>query len=328
MIALTGATGHLGNVLVRQLLSRGERVRAVIPPFEDTTSLEGLELDRVEGDVLNVDSLIPAFEKADVVYHLAAILYVPPRKKERQYQVNVNGTRHVVEACLKCGVGRLVHTSSMEALVVPPHGTVFDESSPFDPDRVLGSYARSKSLATLEVLSAVKRGLDAVIVCPSGVTGPYDFRPSPMGQWLKDIANNKISGRTYIGGAYNFVDVRDVAAGQILACEKGRTGEAYILSGERLTEAEVVSIVQEVAGVRGRTFKIPPWLAWIMAGVAFVYSYLKNTTPSITLDSVRIITSNSYISHQKASSELGYSPLPFRETVVDTIQWFRETGRL
>jgi len=328
MIALTGATGHLGNVLVRQLLSRGERVRAVIPPFEDTTSLEGLELDRVEGDVLNVDSLIPAFEKADVVYHLAGIIFVPPRKKELLYQVNVTGTRNVLEACLKCNVGRLIHTSSIEALVRPPDGTVFDETSPFDPERVVGDYGRSKAQASLEVLSAVKRGLDAVIVCPTGAAGSYDFKPSTLGQWFIDIAKNRLSGRVYIGGASDYLDVRDIAAGQILAGEKGRTGEAYILSGERITQTDLTSMVQEVAGVSGRRFKIPPWLARIMADIAYVYCYLTNTITYITRDSVRIVNSNSFVSHEKASSELGYSPLPFRETVVDTIQWFRETGRL
>jgi len=328
MIVVTGATGHVGNVLIRELVSRGERVRAIIPPFEDTTSLEGLEVERIEADILNVGLLAPAFEKADAVYHLAGLIFVSPRRRPVQYQVNVTGTRNVVEACLQSGVGRLIYTSSIQAIVEPPHGTVFDEAHPFDTDGVIGDYAKSKAQASLEVLSAVERGLDAVIVCPTGVAGPYDFKPSPMGQWLLDLAKNRLAGRIYIGGAFDFVDVRDVAMGHILACQSGRKGQAYILSGERVIEADVASMVQEVAGVAGRCYQIPPWLARVMARIFYIYCYLRDATPQLTLDFVRVLTGNSFISHEKANVELGYSPRPFRETVVDTIHWFTETGRL
>lgn len=326
---VTGATGHLGNVLVRELLSRGESVQAIIPPFEDTTSLEGLEVEKVEGDVLNVDSLIPAFKKADVVYHLAGIIFPSPRRMEVQYQVNVIGTRNVLEASLRSGVGRLVHVSSIEAIVTPPHGTVFDETGPFDPARVVGGYGKTKSQASLEVLSAVERGLDAVIVCPTGAIGPYDFKPSKTGQYLTDAAKKKLKGRLYVkGGAYDFVDVRDIAIGQILACEKGRTGEAYILSGERISMADLASLVQEAAELYMRCFGMPQRLYWVMANIAHIYYTIKDIPPTLTLDGLRILTSNSFISHEKAHRELSYSPRPLRETIADTIKWFRESGRL
>jgi len=299
-------------VLVRELLSRGENVRAVIPPFEDTTSLEGLEVEKVEGDVLNVDSLITAFNKADVVYHLAGIIFPSPRRMEVQYQVNVIGTRNVIEASISSDVGRLVHVSSIEAMVTPPPGTVLDETSPFDPAKVLGSYGKSKAQASLEVLSAVERGLDAVIVCPTGAMGPYDFKPSLTGQYFADI----------------FVDVRDIAIGQVLASEKGRTGEAYILSGERISQADMSSLIQEAAGIRMRCFAMPHLLYRVMASIAHIYYTLKDIPPTITLDGLRIITGNSFISHEKAHLELGYSPRPLKETFADTINWLKESGRL
>lgn len=160
MVVVTGATGHIGNVLVRELLSRGENVSVVIPPFEDTACLDGLQLEMVKGDVRQIDSLIQAFRGGDVVYHLAGVISILPGKNELLHQVNVVGTRNVVEACLKTDVRRLIYTSSIHAVKEPPHGTVIDETLPYGPDTVLGDYAKSKARATLEVLKGVKRGLD------------------------------------------------------------------------------------------------------------------------------------------------------------------------
>ncbi len=326
MIVITGATGHIGNVLVRELLARGKEVRAVIPPFEDTAPLEGLEVEKVEGDVRNVDSLIEAFKGAEVVYHLAGIISILPGKSELLYQVNVVGTRNAVEACLRARVPRLVYTSSIHAIAEPPDGTVIDETLPFAPDRGMGEYNRSKAQATLEVLKGAKKGLDAVVVCPTGVIGPYDFQPSEMGQLFIDFAKNRL--KAYIDGAYDFVDVRDVATGHILACEKGHPGESYILSGERITTAELMLTLKEITGVTTPRFKMPIWLAKIIATFTPLYYSLTKTKPRFTRYSIRTLTSNSVISHEKAGHELGYSPRPIRESIVDTVQWFKETGRL
>lgn len=329
MVVVTGATGHLGNALVRELLSRNEAVRAVVPLGEDTTSLEGLEIEKVEGNVLDIDSLARAFKGAAVVYHLAGILFTSPRRTRWLYEVNAGGTRNAAEACLRCGTRRLLYTSSIQAMVEPPKGTVFDESSPFDPDRVVGHYAKSKAKASLEVLSAVKKGLDGVILCPTGAIGPYDFKPSKMGKWFLDVAKDKIDGRIYtINGVYDFVDVRDIATVQIAACTKGGSGEAYILSGERIDQRNQTMMLQEAAGVHGRCYGIPTWQLWLMAGIAYVYNWIRDTTPGVTLDEARIVTGNSVISHQKASRELGFQPRPMRETIVDTIEWFRRNGML
>jgi len=326
MIVVTGATGHIGNVLVRELLLKGKNVRALILPYEDTLPLEGLKVEKVEGDVLDVGSLMQAFEGADVVYHLAGIISILPGKSKLLYQVNVMGTRNVVEACLKSGVRRLVYTSSIHAITEPPHGTTIDETFPFDPDRAMGEYDRSKAQATLEVLKLVNQGLDAIIVCPTGVTGPYDFRTSEMGQLFIDFVNKKL--KTYIDGAYDFVDVRDVAIGHVLVCEKGHTGESYILSGERTTMTDLMLMMEEITGVKAPSFKMPIWLAQIITTFTPLYYNLTNTKPRFTRYSIRTLASNSLISHEKARRELGYSPRPIRESIEDTIRWFKENGRL
>ena len=222
MNLVTGATGHIGNVLVRELLKRGQTVRAMIMPGEDTAPLHGLSVELVEGDVLDFCSLMAAFEGVEVVYHLAGLISIMPGKDALVQTVNVLGTRNVIQAARLAGVRRLVYTSSIHAFQRVPHGILIDESIPFDPQHAISAYDHSKAQASLEVLKAVETGLDAVIACPTGVIGPYDFRRSEMGRLIADCLGNK--PLFYVDGAYDFVDVRDVAAGLILAGQHGRTG--------------------------------------------------------------------------------------------------------
>ena len=326
MIVITGATGHIGNVLVRELLARGKQLRLVIPRFEDSTPVEGLPAERVEGDLCDPDSLVDAFKGAEAVYHLAAVVSIMPGERDLLHRVNVVGTRNVVRACRECRVPRLVYTSTIHAIVEPPQGTAIDESWPFDPERVVGDYAKSKAEATLEVLDAVKAGLDAVIVCPTGVLGPYDFRPSEMGQLFLDFAGKKVKGG--IEGGYDFADVRDVAIGHILACDSGRMGEVYILSGEWIAVSDIMLLLEEYTGVRAPRGKAPIWLALIGAVFSPLYYKLTRTKPIFTEYSIRTLASNAQVSCEKARRELGFSPRPLRESVADAVQWFKDAGRL
>jgi dihydroflavonol-4-reductase len=189
MNLVTGATGHIGNVLVRELLGRGEKVRAMIMPGEDISPMRGLDVELFEADVLDFQSLLKAFNGMEVVYHLAGIISILPGKNQLVQVVNVIGTRNVIEAARTTGVRRLVYTSSIHALSRVPHGVLIDESVPFDPEHAISSYDFSKASASLEVLKAVKGGMDAVIACPTGVIGPYDFRRSEMGQLILDAPN-------------------------------------------------------------------------------------------------------------------------------------------
>src|SRR4030043_2454459 len=240
---VTGATGHIGNVLIPELIARKKMVRALVMPNDDCRPLTGLEVEIVRGDVTDLKTLKSAFAGADTVFHLAGIVTIMPGMKNLLERVNVEGTRNVAEACRTSGVRRLVYIYSVRAFAEPPHGTVIDESQPFDPDRVLGDYARSKARATLLLLEEVRKGgLNAVICCPTGVIGPWDFGISNVGQLIMDFASGHL--RSYVSGAYDFVDVRDVARGLILAAERGQTGRHYILSGEQV---QVPELMEELA---------------------------------------------------------------------------------
>jgi dihydroflavonol-4-reductase len=323
---ITGATGHLGNNLVRTLLERGEEVRAVVLPNDPAQSISGLPVERVEGDVRDLGSLIWAFRNADRVYHLASLITISPGREDLLQEVNVQGTRNVVEACLRSGVKRLIYVSSIHALVEPPHGTTIDERMPFDPPRIPTGYGRSKAQAALQLLAGVERGLDAVIVCPTGIVGPHDFQPSEVGRLFLNVARRRMPA--YVQGAYDFVDVRDVVQGLLAAAEKGRRGETYILSGEMVTVRQMMACLEEVTGVRAPRIGLPAWLARGVARLALTYARWTRTHPLFTDESVDILCSNCCISHEKATHKLGHSPRPFRETVRDTIQWFREAGML
>ena len=323
MQVVTGAAGYIGNVLIRELLSRGEKVKALIRSTSDLSSLEGLEVEKVLGNILDKDSLVRAFEGADTVFHLAAIISIMPGDRAFIRRVNLEGTKNVIDACIKCRVRRLVYASSIHALKEPPHGTVINEDMPFDINSSRGEYDRSKALASLAVIESAKAGLDPVVVCPTGVMGPYDFRGSLITGTFIDFAMGKMTITTN-GGAYDFVDVRDVAKGLILAAENGKTGQYYILSGERVTMNKMMLILSEVSGVQPPKYKIPIWLVKTAGMCTPLYYKLANKTPRFTYYSVNTLLSNSYISHEKASRELGYEPITIKESIEDTFEWLRE----
>jgi dihydroflavonol-4-reductase len=320
MNLVTGATGHIGNVLVRMLSERGEKVRAMIMPGEDPSPLRDLNVEVIEADVLDYQSVLAAFDHVDVVYHLAGIISILPGKDHMVHAVNVSGTRNVIQAARSSGVRRLIYTSSIHALRRVPEGILIDESVPFDTEHAISSYDSSKASASLDILDAVHNGMDAVIVCPTGVIGPYDFRLSEMGQLILDCVDQK--PMLYVDGAYDFVDVRDVAQGIILAAEKGRCGESYILSGERIEVPDIIKIVQEVLGKQLFSLKIPFSLARFTAKLTPLYYNLTHAKPRFTPYSLATLVSNSNISHSKAFHELGYHPRPLRESLADTVKWF------
>jgi len=326
MILVTGATGHIGNVLIRQLLQKGEKVRALIWKGEDTTPIHDLQVERIEGDVLDMASLKNAFSGIDTVYHLAGIISIMPGLNPFVWDVNVQGTRNVLQTAQQEGVRRLVYTSSIHAIARAPHGTQINESLPFDADNPYGAYDRSKAEASLEVQKACRDGLDAVIICPTGVIGPYDFRRSEMGNVILEAAQRKAT--LYVDGAYDFVDVRDVADGLIKASEKGRSGESYILSGQRISVRYLLETVREVTGYAFPKFKIPFNLAEITARFTPAYYRWRKTKPKFTPYSLEVLQSNSDISHEKASRELGYAPRALYASITDTVRWFLENYRL
>ncbi|CAG0966271.1 Aurachin B dehydrogenase [Anaerolineales bacterium] len=319
MWLVTGATGHVGNVLVRKLLERGEKVRAMILPGECRESISGLEVEKFEGDVLDMDSVFESMRGIRGVFHLAGIISIMPGANPSVRKVNVEGTKNVLRAAMERGIKKLIYTSSIHAMQRVEEG-VIDENVPYDMNNPYGAYDRSKAEATLEVLNATETGLEAVIACPTGVIGPYDFRGSMMGSLIHDAAVAKPT--LYVDGAYDFVDVRDVAEGLISAVENGKRGESYILSGQKISVRYLLETIREITGRNFFQMKIPFDLARFAALFTPMYYQLANATPRFTPYSLEVLQSNSNISHAKATQELGYLPRSLYESIKDTVKWF------
>jgi dihydroflavonol-4-reductase len=322
MILVTGATGHIGNVLVRTLLGRGERVRALVRPGSTPAALAGLDVEIASGDILDPGSLERAMQGVRLVYHLAACISLATRPDPGLERVNVDGTRNVLAAMRRSGTPRLVYASSIYALRKPEEGIPIDETQPFEAQNCQGPYDQSKARASLAVQEAAAGGLDAVIVCPTAVTGPYDFHESEAGLAIQLYMEPGL--KFHVKGAYDFIDVRDAAQGFILAAEKGRSGETYILGGERLTVRELAQMIGETAGGWHAGIEIPLWLAYWAASLAPLYCEITGAKPFFTRYTLDAIGSNSLISHEKASRELGFHPGPARQAVLDAVKWFQE----
>lgn len=322
MILVTGATGHIGNVLVRKLVRANEKVRAFFWRGEDPSPLAGLDVELFAGDVLDKGSLVEAMHEVEIVYHLAGVISIMPGHNPLVWRVNVEGTRNVLEAARQMGVKRLVYTSSIHALRRIPRGRVVDETVGYDPENPYGEYDRSKAIASLEVQKAAQDGFDSVIVCPTGVIGPYDFRGSEMGEVLRSASLGRLL--FYVEGAYDFVDVRDVADGLIAAQKRGRRGESYILGGHKISVRDLIDAVRRVTGKAIAGIKIPWSLATLAARIAPFYYRLFKVRPRFTPYSLEVLQSNADISHAKAARELGFHPRPLYETIADTVRWFLE----
>jgi len=321
MWLVTGATGHIGNVLVRKLLKRGEKVRALIMPDESRDPLEGLDVEAVEGDILDLDSVFASMRGVRGIFHLAGVISIMPGPNPFVRRVNVDGTKNILQAAKETDVDKVVYTSSIHAIQRAEDG-VIDESLPFDADNPYGAYDRSKAEATLEVLNAARAGLEAVVACPTGVIGPYDFRGSMMGAVIHDAAAAKPS--LYVDGAYDFVDVRDVADGLISAAKHGKRGESYILSGNKISVRYLLETIREITGRGFFQMKIPFDLAKFSALFTPMYYRFAHATPRFTPYSLEVLKSNSNISHAKATRELGYKPRTICESISDTVKWFLE----
>jgi dihydroflavonol-4-reductase len=321
MNLVTGATGHIGNVLVRKLIAAGQAVRVLILPGEDTLPLQDLLLEMVTGDVLNPQSLRQAMQGVTRVFHLAGIISILPGRNPLVHRVNVDGTKNIISEARQAGVQRLIYTSSIHAIQRAPEGIRIDERLPFDPQNSAGEYDRSKAEASLAVQDAARQGMDTVIVCPTGVIGPNDYRGSELGQLILDCVEQKT--QFYVDGAYDFVDVRDVAEGLIQAAEKGRSGETYILSGEKISVRKIIDTLWNLTGRRFARIYIPFSLARFAARFTPLIYIHRKVKPRFTSYSLETLRSNADISHAKATAELGYQPRGLMETIADTVDWFR-----
>lgn len=322
MIALTGASGHVGTNLLPMLLERGHDVRVLAFEGEDFTEIEGPEYQR--GDVRDRASLDSAFEGAEAVIHLAAKISIVGDRDGSVWETNVTGARNVAEAALAANVKRLVHTSSCHAFNINDGAELVDETAG-RPGPRYPAYDRSKAAGEAEVRKVIERGLDAVVVNPSGIIGPNDPEPSRMGRTLLNIASGRLPG--LIDGGFDWVDVRDVCEGVLLALERGRTGENYLLSGHWLSVSDIAGLVEEFSGRKRPWFTSPMWLARMTAPIVHGLADLTGGEPLYTPEALHALRA-SPLCNGKAVGELGFSVRPTRDSVRDALASFREQGRL
>lgn len=319
VIAVTGASGHIGGNLVRALLAGGAAVRCLV--HAHTRGIDGLDVATVSGDLLDPDSLRRAFEGAETVYHLAARTSLVRRDIPEMEAVNVTGTRNVVAACLQAGVRQLVHFGSIHCLEQRPYDEVMDEDRPLSLSPDAPAYDRSKARGLLEVQKGLEQGLDAVTVLPTGVLGPHDYEPSYFGRVIVRLAAGNLPALT--AGGFDWVDVRDVVAGTLAAAEKAPSGSTYLLSGHWKSVTEIARAVHELTGSRVPP-RMPPGLAAAAAPLLEAWGRLTGTQPLYTRMSLGALRSSRHVSHERATRELGYASRPFRDTLADTLAWFRE----
>jgi dihydroflavonol-4-reductase len=323
-VLITGASGHIGGNLVRSLIAKGQSTRCLV--HLNTRSIDGLDTEKVTGDIRDPESLYRAFQGIDTVYHLAGHISINLNSWEDLRQTNILGTRNVVDACLKAGVRRLVHFSSIHAFKHLADVHIQDETGPLVNGDNGAPYDRSKAGGTREVRNGIEKGLDAVIIHPTAVIGPNDFQPSYLGEAILMMARGKLPA--LIPGGYDWVDVRDVVLGTIAAAEKAPTGSAYLLSGNWVSLCDMVELIGELVGRKMSKFVCPMWLAQVGAVYFQAASKLTGKQPLYTSMSLRTLAENRNVNHEKATRELGYQPRPLRDTLEDTLRWFRENGKL
>ncbi|HOG47070.1 MAG TPA: NAD-dependent epimerase/dehydratase family protein [Anaerolineae bacterium] len=325
-VVVTGAAGHLGGNLVRALVAQGRRVRAV-DRTRDWRPLDGLDVERVEGDICDLDFVRRALGGAEAVYHTAGYISLRMDEWPQSAAVNVTGVANVVQACLANGVRRLIHFSSIHALTQEPFDQPVDEARPLvAADAPNPPYDRSKAAGEREVRGAVAQGLDAVILNPTGIIGPHDYRPSFFGRVL--LAMGRGAMPALVDAGFDWVDVRDVVEGAMRAEAQAPAGARYILSGQWVSVPALAALLEEITGRRPPRLVAPLWLAQLAAVVAAPFSRRNAQQAFFTPVSLMALRSNRHISHARVTHDLGYQPRPFRETLHDTFRWFAEAGLL
>jgi dihydroflavonol-4-reductase len=320
-IAVTGANGHVGANLCRTLLAEGHQVKALVHKRQD--ALKGLEIELIHGSVNDPDALRSLFKETEIVFHLAALISIDGQK-EKLLEVNYEGTRNLINIIKENGVRRLIHFSSIHSLKHTPYDELMDETRPLITDGPMW-YEITKARAEKMVLEATIDGLDAVVINPTAIVGPFDFKPSLIGTVLIRLYNNSLPA--LVPGGYNWVDVRDIVQGAIAAMDSGKKGERYILGGNWVSVRDLAMTVEKVTKRKVNKFMVPTRLAKI--GIPFIKAYAKlmKQEPLYTNESLRTLREvNTKISSNKAENELGYKARSLEVTIRDTMDWFLQNG--
>ena len=323
-VFVTGATGFIGASLARELLRDGYEVRALARPESDRRNLRGLDLEICEGDLRDRDSLEKGLKGCEILFHAAADYRLWTRNPDVMYEINVGGTRNILEAALNHGLSRIVYTSSVGTLGNPGDGQPGDEEIPVTLADMVGHYKKSKFLAEREAESFLKRGLPLVIVNPSTPVGELDIKPTPTGRIIVDFLNRRMPA--YLDTGLNIIDVEDCARGHILAAKLGRIGEKYILGNENLTLRRIFDMLEEITGLAAPRVRLPYTPILIAAYVNEAISRCTGKEPLIPLAGVQMAKKFMYFDPTKAVRELGLPQRPVAESLAKAVAWFRDNG--
>lgn len=321
---VTGATGFMGSAVVRELLKAGADVRVTVRKDSDTRNIDGLDVERVYGDTRDRESMRAALQGCDILYHVAAYFAHWSANKDLFYEINVEGTKNVLEEALAQGLQKVVYTSTSNTIGSHGAGNYVNEEAEFNGWESGDHYVISKYLAEVEARRICERGLPLVIVNPTLVIGVRDIKPTPSGALIVDIANGDMPG--YIDGAINVIDVEDVARGHLLAAERGRIGERYILGKENLMVRDFFRMVAEIAGVKPPRLKLPYGIALTLGHLFELQARITRKPPVVSVSQVRLGKMGEHFDNSKAVNDLGLPLTPIRTTIEKTIDWFRENG--
>ena len=320
-VAVTGASGHIGNCLVQELKKEGAEIKVLVHKFRG--DLDEKEVELIRGNLLVPESLVNLCEGVDVVFHLAAQIAIENRSSEHVYETNVTGTKNMLKAAIHSRVRKFIHFSSIHAFRNEPLDMMLDENRALVEEKKI-VYEFSKAEGEREVMKAVREGLNAVIINPTAVIGPFDKRSSLLGRALIKIYQNKLP--FIVSGGYNWVDVRDIVSASIKSIESGRTGEKYILSGEFRSLQELSIMISKISGCR-IPITIPVTIARMACPFFQIYSSITKIEPLFTYQSLNIlVNSPTNISNAKARKELGFEPRPLEQSLNDTFNWYKENN--
>lgn len=332
-VLVTGGSGHLGSNLVRGLLAEGHEVRVLVQPRANNRGIEGLDVERIEGDLRDPASLQRAVAGVARVFHVAAKISTAnatPEEVKTLYEINVLGTRNLLRASLEAGVGRFVLTGSFSAtgFDLDDPSKASDETQPFFPFGHTMPYAHTKALAEHELLKAVTEGLDGVIATSCGCIGPWDYLPSRMGGTLCDYINGKL--RVYIDGGFTWVRAADIVRGHLLAMERGRKGQKYLFATEFMTLRQLFDTAREVAGVEHGMIELPREPLKVITSVysGTLARFFPKASQRLTPGSIAVLEMRRHVDTSKARRELGFSPTSLREAIYDACEFYAREGMI
>lgn len=322
---VTGASGHVGGNLVRELINRGYDVRALVR--SDKRALMGLDIELVNGNLLDSSSLQPLMADCDVIFHSAAFVAVEKVQEETMRRINVDGTKAVAQAAIAAEVPKLIHFSSVHAFDQHPTEEPLTEDRPLVSNPKAAPYDRTKAAAQRALLATREQGLNVNIVHPTGIIGPHDFKPSRMGQVLSDITNGKMPFALKNG--FNWVDVRDVCRSAVNCVDSGRDGQHYLLPGTWASMSELSTMVRQATGNRTHYASIPFWTAYLALPFASISAKITGQRPSFSKGSLHALAVQCRnIPGTLAREEIGHHSRPLEETITDTVNWLREHGKV